>query len=540
MTLASPAPTVKVTTDGMDRYVYDYFAYPHQKAFHESRAKHRLLGGAAGPGKTLALIEDHMLACRQFPRETAPQVHTLILRRTHPKLTATVITRFREKIPKELYKDFNESKGIVTWHNGATTQFGSMQYEHDVWGWQGQWYKIAYDELTEFTFGQWQNISAWNRCPVSKRATKDGATNPIGIGARWVEDLFLKHHVCVEMDANQKREYVPEDYVYFPATYRSNPVYANDENYIKNLNSYQEAVSKALKEGIWGIAGGYFDGAWDEAYNVYPAGSVDLVPWGKRWLGGDWGFDHDSAIYWLHEDDAGLVKIYRELVINKHTPEELGERIVRESRPDATEDEDGNDVYDYELFSFSHDAFASHRMGKAVNSIGIRLGAVLRKAGIIQPQESTRDKVGREQILYDFLKARVKTGQTFNDDTGHSEPITVAKLQIADCCPRLIRTIPGAPRDEKKSEEIAEFLGDDPLQGAGYGLYAKYGKPRGKPLTVRVKEKVQAYAESRNTTTEELEPTSRAMLTRRAVAIERAKGGRRGYRAPIWHPRTHQ
>jgi hypothetical protein len=33
--------------DGIARYLYK--AYPHQKAFHESTAKHRLLGGAAGP-----------------------------------------------------------------------------------------------------------------------------------------------------------------------------------------------------------------------------------------------------------------------------------------------------------------------------------------------------------------------------------------------------------------------------------------------------------------------------------------------------------
>src|SRR6266567_3411971 len=102
------------TMDGVARYLYK--AYPHQKAFHESTYKHRLLGGAAGPGKTLALIMEHMLRCNQFNADQGPEVHTLLLRRTYPKLESTVITRFREKIPKELYKDFNESKAIMTWH----------------------------------------------------------------------------------------------------------------------------------------------------------------------------------------------------------------------------------------------------------------------------------------------------------------------------------------------------------------------------------------------------------------------------------------
>ena len=171
---------------GTERFLKDftYEAYPHQKAFHESLCRFRLLGGAAGPGKTLALIYDHMLTCGMFNAEDGPQVHTLLLRRTYPKLAATVITRFREKIPKELYRDFNETKGIVTWHNGSTTQFGAMQYEHDVWGYQGQWLKVGYDELTEFTFSQWSNIAAWNRCPVSKRATRRAPPTPSALVRR--------------------------------------------------------------------------------------------------------------------------------------------------------------------------------------------------------------------------------------------------------------------------------------------------------------------------------------------------------------------
>lgn len=468
-------------SDFVQSIVHRYEAYPHQLRFHASPIRHRLLGGAAGPGKTLALIEDHMLHCNRFNADDAPQVHTLILRRTYPKLSATVITRFREKIPQELYKDFNETKGIVTWHNGATTQFSSMQYEHDVWGFQGQWYKIAYDELTEFTFAQWQNISAWNRCPVAPNATKDGATNPIGVGARWVEDLFIKHQPCAEMDKNQKARYKPEEYAYFPATYLDNPIYANDQRYVEGLDSYRGPVAQALKMGIWGVAGGYFDGAWDEASNVYSADSVKVQPWWKKWLGGDWGFEHNSAIYWFCLDELGITRIYRELVVNHHTPEELGERIVTLSR-----DENGNQE-SYEKFAFSHDAFAQRH---DTQPIALRIGKVLTKAGLCGAIPSTRDKPGREQILYDMLKARVKVGEVFNDSAGKTEPVLAAKLQISDACTNLIGTIPGSPRDEKKVEEIAEFLGDDSLAGAGYGLYAMFGKPSEKPLNLRVQERL--------------------------------------------------
>lgn len=505
--------------DGIARYFYK--AYPHQRAFHESTAKHRLLGGAAGPGKTLALLEDHMMACAMFNAEEAPQVHTLLVRRTHPKLYDTVITRFREKIPRELYKEFNETKGLVTWHNGSSTKFGSMQHEHDVWGYQGQWFKVAYDELTEFTFPQWQNIAAWNRCPVSAKCTRDGATNPIGIGAMWVEDLFVRHRPSAEMDPRQRAQYNPKDFAYFPATYQDNPVYANDASYIANLDSYQEAVSLALKMGIWGVAGGYFEGAWDEAVNVYTAGTVKMEPWHRRWLGADWGFDHNSVVHWFSMDDQGIVRIYRELVVNRHTPEMLAEAIVANSN--ANDPLHPERLENYELFSFSHDAFAEKQ---DANPIGLRVGAILQKHGLTAPSPSTKDKIGREQILYDYLKERVTVGQIFNDQTKESEPVRVPKLQISSDCENLIRTIPKAPRDEKNREEIAEFLGDDALQSSGYGLYGMFGKPHRKPLDVRVHDRVVAAGVT--------DPTSQAIWIKKFRAEEKKSeapvflGGRRG------------
>lgn len=506
--------------DGVQRYTYE--AYPHQKAFHESPKKYRLSGGAAGPGKTLMLIEDHMLSCARFNVDEAPEVHTLLLRRTHPKLTATVITRFREKIPRELYRDFNSTTGVVTWPNGATTQFGSMQYEHDVWGYQGQWYKIGYDELTEFTFGQWQNISAWNRCPVSKRCTKDGATNPIGVGAPWVEDVFVNGRACTEMDDRQKAMFDPNDYGYFPATYRDNPIYANDTEYIKSLDSYQEAISLALKEGIWGVAGGYFDGAWDEAANVYEPETVELKPWWKRWLGGDWGFGHNSVIHWFCMDDAGVVRIYRELVTNRKTGEELAEMIAEKS---AYIDHEGRKKYEaYEFFSFSHDAFGEKQ---DTNPIALRMGVVLSGYGMVQPERSTKDKMGREQQLYDCLRGRITTGHVVNPETQTQEPIQVARLQISKACPNLIRTIPKAPRDEDNREEIAEFLGDDALQSSGYGLYRMFGKPNRLPIAVRVAARIDP-----------IEDMSLKMLHRaKVIEQEKRKTDIQPLRRNSWHTR---
>lgn len=501
---------------GVERYVEDqyrqfnldeiYSPYEMQQRFHASPKPFNLMGGAAGPGKTLALIMEHMMTCNEFsdPAEAA-QVHTLLLRRTYPKLESTVITRFREKVPKELYRDYNESKHIVTWLNGAETRFGSMQHEHNAWDYQGQWLRIDYDELTEFTFTQWQATSAWNRCPVSPHTKKGGATNPIGIGADFVEHLFILKKPCAEMDEHQKRQYNPDDYAYFPGTYLDNPIYANDPTYIANLDSYTLGVSKALKLGIWGLTGGFFAGAWDEAENVYDDENPDdptyFQPqsWHPCWLGGDWGFEHQAAIYWLSIDEHGVVRIFREFVTKHEAPKMLAESIVRE-----------NQGQKLQSFFFSHDAFgdrttATH--GGGSQSVATQMTPVLRDSGVPPPTRSTRDKPGREMLMYDMLRQRVTIPGKFvyDEQTGLEVPVRVAKLQIAKSCVKLIKEIGRAPRDEKKTEQIAEYLGDDPLQGAGYGLYGRFGRPARKPDEELLREKL---AGMRNPT-----PTQRHIVT---------------------------
>lgn len=473
-----------------------YVPYPMQRAFHGSPALYSFMGGSAGPGKTLAMIMEQFQVCNEFSMENGPKVHTLLLRRTNPKLEATVITRFRESIPRELYAKFNETKSEVTWLNGATTKFGSMQYEHNAWDYQGQWFHIGYDELCEFTFKQWSATGAWNRCPVSTHAKKYGAGNPIGVGALWVEDVFVKHRPCQQMDDDQRAAYKQEDYAYFPATYLDNPVYANDPIFLKNLNSYSAPVRDALKFGKWGVAGGYFQGAWDDAVNVYREGEVTLEPWWKRWISGDWGYEHWSAIYKHAMDDHGALYTYDELMVQHQPPEMLAETIGEWAA------EDGKMPH-FQSFAFSHDAGAStttKTFGASHNSVINRMTPTLRAYGIPAPHESTRDKLGREQLMLQLMVKRIATGE---DAEGHA--VEVPGWRISERCKELRNVIPTAKRSEKDKEKIESFEGDDPLQGAGYGLYAIFGKPAEIPYGVQLSQRL-AEVDS---------PSARAMAGRK-------------------------
>lgn len=465
-----------------------YMPYPKQLAFHKSTAPYRFLGGAAGPGKTACGIVDHMVGCNQFNTADAPHVHTLMLRRTQPKLRATLVTRFEELIPKELYRSFDRTSLQVTWLNGATTNFGSMQYEHDAWGWQGQWWRIFYDELCDFTFGQWTATSAWNRCPVSEHCTKDGAGNPIGVGALWVRKLFVLKQPCDEMDDEQKRLYDPRDYADFLCTYRDNPIYANNPQFLKGLQGYQLAIRKALMDGSWDVVGGYFMGAFDEAENVCDPSECQPKSWHKRWISGDWGFEHYAAIYWHYMDDLGVVRTYKERLVQHHDPEMLAELVIRES---LETDERGREIYPkFVSFPFSHDAFADQTTksyGANPNSVAMRMGRAMKPYALPLPMNAGSDKIGREQTMYNMLRRRVKVGKT-----AEGKPIERANWIISSECPKLIECIKMAPRDDVHKEKIASFLGDDPLQGAGYGIYHILGSPAKKPREQLLREEIEA------------------------------------------------
>ncbi len=244
----APAPRAVIISDW-------YTPFPRQREFHESGAKYRLFGGAAGPGKTKALLWEAIRQANRYPR-----VDTLILRRTFPELESSLIAYFRRDVPKELYRSYNESKHVVTWHNGSTTRFGHCAHENDIYQYQGAEYLfIGLDETTHFTLKQWQFLTSRNRCPV--RGTfpnMAGASNPGNIGHAWVKALWIDKRAPAGME--RPDNYNPLDYDFVKATVADNPIYADDREYRRTLDSLPSHLRRAFLEGDWNVfAGQYFD-----------------------------------------------------------------------------------------------------------------------------------------------------------------------------------------------------------------------------------------------------------------------------------------
>src|SRR5271163_1728875 len=281
----------------LPNYHLDYEPFPKQCQFHSSPAKYRLFGGAAGPGKTKALLMEAVIQAL-----THPNVNTLLLRRTFPELEASLLHYFRRDVPRHLYVAFHESKHLVEWRNGSTTRFGYCQNESDVYQYQGsEFLFIGIDELTLFTLRQWQFLTSRNRCPVPGTfACMAGATNPGNIGHSWVKALWVDKQPAPGME--NPAEYDPADYDFIPARFTDNPLYAHDESYLKSLRALPSHLRRAFLDGSWEVfAGQYFDN-FDCSRHVVRAEQIGATlrekSWWPRWISMDWGFEHPSAVYW--------------------------------------------------------------------------------------------------------------------------------------------------------------------------------------------------------------------------------------------------
>ena len=413
-----------------ERYSDFYRPFARQEQFHRSPARYRLFGGAAGPGKTKALLWEAIYQAKDVPGSDS-----LLLRRTYPELESSLLAYFRRDVPKYLYKNYNEAKHVVTWPNGSTTRFGFCRNENDVYRYQGaEFLFIGLDELTHFTLKQWQFLTSRNRCPVKgSRPSMAGASNPGNVGHAWVKALWVDHTPPPGYDRPEL--YVPRDYDFIRARLDDNPIYANDVDYRRKLEILPEHLRRAFLEGDWNVfAGQYFD-VFDIGRHTVRPEELRLEPWWPRWISIDWGFQHPSAVYW-HCAIPPRIVTYREFVQPGLSPRMLAQAIAERSGRERIS----------EVF-LSPDAFA-HRTAEA--SIAEQLGDVLTANGLPRPAPADDDRIGGWQLMYQALESDAWV--------------------ITENCAKLIDCIPQLVRDERRSEDIHKADGDDPADAARYGL----------------------------------------------------------------------
>ena len=270
-----------------------------QTSFLESEADIVIYGGAAGGGKTYAILLDFL---RHYENPKAGGVY---FRRTYTQIrnegglwdTADEVFRKVGAVPKEVSSQW-------VFPSGAAIKMAHLQYEKNVYDYQGSQIPVIYfDELTHFTEKQFFYLMSRNRSTSGIRPYMRATTNPdVDSWVREFIDYWIDEEgFPIEEHGGQIRFFYrvegrlywdsskeslmsrfpklaelaePKSVTFIPSKVTDNQILLKkDPSYMANLLA-QSAVEKArLLDGNWNIrptAGNVFKRFWFEEVEATP------------------------------------------------------------------------------------------------------------------------------------------------------------------------------------------------------------------------------------------------------------------------------
>jgi predicted phage terminase large subunit-like protein len=253
-----------------------------QLAFLAEPALEALYGGAAGGGKTDALLMGALLYAH------IPGYSALILRRTYPDLAQPggIMSRAREWLAGRVRWQESAHRAIVP--GGMTLQFGHLEAENDRFRYQGGEYQyIGVDELTQFLERDYRYLFSRLRrvrgveVPLRMRA----GSNPGGLGHDWVRRRFI--------------DVTAPDRAFHAARLADNP-HLDREQYERSLEHLDPVTRAQLLRGDWTARADaqLFRREWFEVVDAAPAvtGSRPVRFWDLAASADDEGRDPDYTV----------------------------------------------------------------------------------------------------------------------------------------------------------------------------------------------------------------------------------------------------
>ncbi len=307
---------------------------PRQRAFMERGEFEALYGGAAGGGKSDALLAE---ALRQVH---IPHYRGLILRKTLPQLSQL------EERSAELYRAaspqavYSRTQHAWQFPSGARIAFGSMQHESDRVNYQGKRFDyIAFDELTQFSWEEYAYMIS--RCRPGGPGTRcyiRASANPGGRGHGWVKERFITPAPAMTTVWQELRIAVPgggietkrQGRVFVPSTVFDNRILLqNDPAYAWRLAMLPEAEKRALLYGDWDSFSGQVFTEWrndpagyETRVNTHVVAPFRIPDGWSLYRGFDFGYTRPFAVGWYAVDHDRRVYRIRELYGCTGTPNE--------------------------------------------------------------------------------------------------------------------------------------------------------------------------------------------------------------------------
>jgi len=427
-----------------------------QTDFLSSSEREVLYGGAAGGGKSYAMLADplHGLNNANFSG--------LLVRHTTEELRE-LIQKSQELYPRAIPGiKWSERKSQWISPRGGRLWMSYLDKDMDVTRYQGQAFNwIGFDELT-----QWSSPYAWDymRSRLRSAYAKElglymrATTNPGGAGHQWVKKMFIdpspsrepfwatnietgdtitfpKGHTK-EGEPLFKRRFIP-------ASLFDNPYLAEGGDYEAMLLSLPEHQKKQLLDGNWDVN----EGAAFPEFNrkIHVVDPFKIPQSWSRFRACDYGYGSHTGVLWLAVSPSDQLIVYRELYCSKVTATDLADMIL-----DA-EQEDGTIRYGV------LDSSLWHKRGDTGPSLAEQMNM---KGCRWRPSDRSRgSRVAGKNELHRRLQV-----DEFTD-----EP----RLVFMSTCTNTISQLPAIPLDKNNSEDVDTKSEDHLYDALRYGIMTR-------------------------------------------------------------------
>lgn len=267
------------------------------------------------------------------------------------------------------------------------------------------------------------------------------------------------------------------------------------------------------------FAGQYFAGVWNEKLCVLPTWLVDrIVPyWWVCFMGGDLGFGHHTAVYWMctgklsptqAREHLGIdtdwpvdvVIAYREFLAQGKAEADIGRELVK-----LTPEPERAELRKFVMGSDTKttDRYALHSRREMIDAITVPTGL----PRITSAQDGPGSRVINARLLWEGLR-RTCSMRGENPPREQPEDKIVPLFLVSAECPGLISAIPKIIVDPDKPDDFLklETQADDVIDGCKY-TFAEYLAVRDMaPREVRRAEAMEAagagYADVSDANTE--------------------------------------
>lgn len=389
-----------------------------QAEFHSADEDVVLYGGAAGGGKSYAMLVDALRYCQH------EDYRGLIIRRTSPMLKELIgvsRTLYPKAFPGAKY---NKAENVWYFPSGATIQFGYLDKPEDIENYQGLPYAyIGFDEVQHqrsdegfiYLMSRLRSANPEIKCYIRASANPGGAP--------WVKELFID-----SAEANTTFTKGGLTYRFIPANLSDNPYLDTPMDgeelspYRKMLMALPEVKRKQLLEGDW-------QAGEDAMFSFNPALHVidELPP--EHWSiisAHDYGYKDPAATLWgAICPRTNQIVIYQEHEVTQHDHVSWA-KSFKEAEGYIPQGVDR--VIDHTVFN------QSGHTGPGVREQLARLG--------VMPRPADKNREAGWNQLHQRLLIDPSTG----------EP----QLLIHSSCEKLIEQLQTAEKNPKKPDDILE------------------------------------------------------------------------------------